>query len=411
MRRAPGSERIRSFGTSIFTEITALAVKHQAVNLGQGFPDFAAPDFVKEAAARHIRDDHNQYAASAGVPRLRQALADDWRRKYPHARAVEPASEVTVGSGATEVLHDALLATVNPGDEVIVFEPTYDAYVPDILMAGGVPRPVALRAPDWAVEPDALAAAFGPRTRALILNTPHNPTGKVFARAELDAIADLCRRHDVIVISDEVYSEIVFDAPHVPIATLPEMFDRTITVDSMGKTFSVTGWKVGWAIAPPALSEALRAVHQFVTFTNATPLQEALADILPQAVALGYYDELRATYGRRRGLLARVLSDVGLTPLPIAGAYFLLTDVSAWLASDAAGAAPASDVDFCRRLVTDVGVAAIPTSVFFANPPAAPAPVRFCFAKKDETILAASARLANMRATFAEHPINRGGTR
>ena len=388
--RPVGSDRIAGFGTSIFTEITALAVKHEAVNLGQGFPDFAAPDFVKQAAARHIRDDRNQYAASAGVPRLRAALADDWRRLYPDARAVDPASEITVGSGATEMLHDAVMATINPGDEVIVFEPAYDAYAPDVAMAGGVVRAVPLAPPDWRFDPQRLAAAFGPRTRALILNTPHNPTGKVFARAELEAIAALCRRHDALVISDEVYSEILFDgAAHVPIATLPEMFERTITIGSMGKTFSVTGWKVGWTIAPAPLTAAVRAVHQFVTFTNSAPFQEALADVLPAAADNGYYAQLRADYARRRDLLARVLRDAGLEPLPIGGAYFLLTDI--------ARLGYTSDADFCRKLVTEIGVAAIPTSVFYQRPESAPPVARFCFAKKDETILAAAPRLAKLR--------------
>ena len=388
--RPVGADRIAGFGTSIFTEITALAVKHEAVNLGQGFPDFAAPDFVKQAAARHIRDDRNQYAASPGVPRLRAALADDWRRLYPDARPIDPAGEITVGSGATEMLHDAVMATVNPGDEVIVFEPAYDAYGPDVAMAGGVVRAVPLQPPDWRFDPDRLAAAFGPRTRALILNTPHNPTGKVFTRPELDAIAALCRRHDVLVISDEVYCEILFDGvAHVPIATLAEMFERTITIGSMGKTFSVTGWKVGWAIAPAALTSAVRAVHQFVTFTNAAPFQEALADVLPVAAGTGYYPQLRADYTRRRDLLAGVLRGAGLTPLPIGGAYFLLTDIGSL--------GHASDTDFCRRLVSELGVAAIPTSVFHQRPETAPPVARFCFAKRDETILAAAPRLAKLR--------------
>jgi aspartate/methionine/tyrosine aminotransferase len=381
------SKRTFGVGTSIFTEITALAVEHDAVNLGQGFPDFPAPDFVKEAAARHIRDDRNQYAASAGVPRLRRALADDWRREQPDGRPIDPDLEVTVASGATELLHDAILATVDPGDEVIVFEPAYDAYGPDVAIAGGVVRPVPLSPPDWRFDPDRLAAAFGPRTRALVLNTPHNPTGKMFTRAELQVIATLAGRHDVVVITDEVYSEIVF-AEHVPFATLPEMFERTITIRSMGKTFSVTGWKVGWAFAPPALSAAIRAVHQFVTFTNAAPFQEALADVLPLAVESGYYDQLRADYRRRRDLLAGVLAQANLPTLPIDGAYFLLTDVAA--------RGEASDAAFCRRLVTELGVAAIPTSGFYADPTTAPQLARFCFAKRDRTIADAAPRLVRL---------------
>jgi aspartate/methionine/tyrosine aminotransferase len=386
---AASAERIRGIGTSIFTEITALAVRHGAVNLGQGFPDFCAPDFVKEAAARHIRENRNQYAASPGVPRLREALAADWRRRAPDAPALDPETEITVASGATELLHDAVLAIVNPGDEVIVFEPAYDAYGPDVAMAGGVVRAVPLSPPAWSFDPGRLAAAFNDRTRVLILNTPHNPTGKRFGEKELTAIADLCRRHDVVVIADEVYSEIVFDRPHRSIATLPGMFERTITIDSMGKTFSVTGWKVGWAIAAPPLTAALRAVHQFVTFTGAAPFQEALADVLPVAAREGYYERLRTDYRRRRDLLATVLQGAGLTPLPIDGAYFLLADV--------APLGFASDTDFCRHLVSEIGVAAIPTSGFYVEPAAAPPLARFCFAKSDETIRAAAPRLARLR--------------
>ncbi|MES1208002.1 MAG: aminotransferase class I/II-fold pyridoxal phosphate-dependent enzyme, partial [Pseudomonadota bacterium] len=263
MRTGPGAARVSGIGTSIFSEMSALAVERGAVNLGQGFPDFPAPAFVKEAAARHLREDRNQYAASPGLPRLRAALAEDLRRRWPDGPPVDPDTNVTVGAGATELLHDAVLALVDPGEEVIVFEPAYDAYAPDVAMAGGVVRAVPLAPPRWTFEPARLAAAFGPRTRALILNSPHNPTGKVFGRSELEIIAELCCRHDVLVISDEVYSEIFFGDRPPSIATLPGMFQRTVTIDSMGKTFSVTGWKIGWAIAPAPLTSALRAVHQF----------------------------------------------------------------------------------------------------------------------------------------------------
>jgi aspartate/methionine/tyrosine aminotransferase len=389
MGRKAGAARIAGIGTSIFTEITALAVEHGAANLGQGFPDFPAPDFVKEAAARHIREDRNQYAASAGLPRLRRALADDYQRRWPQGPKVEPDAEVTVACGATELLHDAVLAAIDPGEEVIVFEPAYDAYAPDVAMAGGTIRAVPLTPPGWRFDPARLEAAVGPRTRALILNSPHNPTGKAFRREELEAIAAVCLRHDLLVIADEVYSELTFGAPHLSIATLPGMYERTITVDSMGKTFSVTGWKVGWAIAPPPLTAALRAVHQFVTFTNGTPFQEALADVLPMAAGDGYYASLRADYARRRDLLATALRAAQLDPLPIDGAYFLLADLRPRGVTD--------DVAFCRRLITEVGVAAIPTSVFYAEPPSAPPFVRFCFAKTDETLRTAAARLAARR--------------
>jgi aspartate/methionine/tyrosine aminotransferase len=389
MVRKVGAARIAGIGTSIFTEITALAVEHGAANLGQGFPDFPAPDFVKEAAARHIREDRNQYAASPGLPRLRRALADDYRRRWSQGPKVDPDSEVTVASGATELLHDAVLAVVDPGEEVLVFEPAYDAYAPDVAMAGGTVRAVPLTPPDWRFDPARLEAAVGPRTRALILNSPHNPTGKAFRREELEAIAAVCLRHDLLVIADEVYSELVFGAPHLSIATLPGMYERTITIDSMGKTFSVTGWKVGWAIAPPPLSAALRAVHQFVTFTNATPFQEALADVLPIAARDGYYADLRADYARRRDLLTKALRAADLDPLPIDGAYFLLADLRPRGVTD--------DLAFCRRLIAEVGVAAIPTSVFYADPAAAPPLVRFCFAKNDETLRSAAGRLAARR--------------
>ena len=386
---APQSaDRLVGFGTSIFTEMSSLAVKHGAVNLGQGFPDFAAPDFVKEAAVRHINEDRNQYALSYGIPRLRSALADNWLRRY--GQNVDPEGEITVGCGATEMLIAAMLAVVNPGDEVIVFEPFYDAYLPDIQLAGATPRVVSLRLPRWEWDPDELRAAFNSRTRAVVLNTPHNPTGKVFSRAELEFLAQLCCEHDVVAISDEVYSEITFDdVRHVPIGTLPGMHERTITIDSMGKTFSVTGWKVGWAVAPPALTRALRGVHQFVTFTNSVPFQEALADTLVAATSNDFYDSLRARYTARRDRLAETLDSVGLTTLPTQGAYFLLSDISTFGFAD--------DVAFCRHLCIGVGVAAIPPSAFYLDPRKAPLLVRFCFAKRDETIEAAAARLRRLR--------------
>jgi aspartate/methionine/tyrosine aminotransferase len=388
---APPASRASGFGVSIFTEISNLAVQHGAVNLGQGFPDFPAPDFIKEAAIRAIREDRNQYALSWGLPRLRAALAARWRQRHGAAAAVDADAEITVAAGATELLHDAVLAVIHPGDEVIVFEPTYDAYVPDVVMAGGVPRVVRLRPPRWSWDGAELAAAFGPRTRAVILNTPHNPTGKVFDHAELEDLAAHCRARDVVVISDEVYSEITFDgARHLPIAVLPGMRERTITIDSMGKTFSVTGWKVGWAIAAEPLTLALRAVHQFVTFTNSVPFQEALADALTDAGAARYFDELRATYARRRHRLAAALAAAGLPTLPIQGAYFLLADIAALGFPD--------DVTFCRHLCTEVGVAAIPPSAFYANPADAPLLARFCFAKRDETLDAAADRLRKLRA-------------
>ncbi len=384
-----GAERIRTFGTSIFTEMSRLAAEHGAVNLGQGFPDFPGPDFLKEAAARHIREDRNQYAPSHGVPRLRKAIADRWARTY--GRTVDPETEITVASGCTELLCDAMLAFVNPGDEVVIFEPFYDSYVPDVLLAGGVPRFVSLRPPDWSFDPSDLACAFGPRTRLVLVNTLHNPTGKVWTREELDVVARLCKDHDVLAVTDEVYSEIVFDgARHVPLAALEGMWDRTLTLDSTGKTFSMTGWKVGYAVGAPPLTRALRAVHQFVTFASATPLQEAMADAMEHAARTGYYDELRAAYGQRRGALRGALEGAGLPCLPVRGSYFLLADISREGFAD--------DVGFCRDLTTRVGVAAIPPSAFYSDPSRAPLLARFCFAKRDETIAAARERLASRRS-------------
>lgn len=393
------ARRAQGFGISIFTEISALAVEHGAINLGQGFPDFAGPSWVKQAAAEAIAGDLNQYAPAAGVPRLKQAIADHWVRNG--WRSIEAASEVTVTSGATEALCDAMLALIDPGDEVIVFEPAYDAYGPDITIAGGVARYVTLYPPirderqeasnqgqqaDWWFDADELRAAFGPRTKAIVINSPHNPTGKVFTRAELELIAALCQQHDVIAIADEVYDQLVFDDfAHIPIATLPGMWERTLTINSTGKTFSLTGWKIGYAVGPAHLSHAIRQIHQWVTFATATPFQHAAAVALDLAAHNGYYEQLRAEYLARRDLLTTVLHETGLPTLPARGSYFLMADISA--------TGYTSDVAFCRWLTRDIGVAAIPPSVFYANPGHAPLLARFCFAKDLATIRTAGERL------------------
>ncbi len=387
------AERVSRFGTSIFAEISALAVQCGAVNLGQGFPDFAGPAWIKEAAAAAVAADLNQYAPFQGLPRLREAVAAAWRDRG--WREVDPAREVTVTSGATEALFGAVQALLDPGDEAIVFEPFYDAYVPDITMAGGVPRFVRLRPPDaahpaWWFDPDELCAAFTPHTRLLMLNTPHNPTGKVFTRAELELIAGLCRERDVVVLADEVYDRLVFGgAVHVPIATLPGMWERTLTINSTGKTFSVTGWKIGYAVGPAWLNDALRSAHQWITFATATPLQAAAAAALEGAPANGYYEQLRAEYAERYELLRAALEGAGLPTLPTEGSYFIMADIGA--------AGFASDVEFCRWLTTEVGVAAIPPSVFYADPSSAPRLARFCFAKRLETLRAAGERLGAAR--------------
>jgi aspartate/methionine/tyrosine aminotransferase len=381
------AQRLAGLPTSIFTEMTRLATLHGAVNLGQGFPDFPAPAFIKDAARAAIAADRNQYAPAPGLPRLRAIIAQ--RFAGMHGVKVDPDSEVTITAGATEALFDAVMAVVNPGDEVVLFEPAYDSYLPAVQMAGGTARFVTLRPPNWRFDPAELDRACGPRTKLIVINTPHNPTGKVFAPDELDLIAAAARKHDAVVLSDEVYSEITYDGvAHVPIASRPGMQARTITVDSLGKTFSVTGWKIGWAIAPAPLTAALRGVHQFVTFCNGTPFQEAAADALVLAEQQDVLGQLRVAYASRRDRLAAILNEVGLPPLPVAGAYFLLADLGG---PNAAGFS--DDVAFCRHLTTVAGVAAIPPSAFYADPATAPRLARFCFAKSDATLDAAAARL------------------
>ncbi len=364
--------------------MSRLANEFQAVNLGQGFPDFPGPDFVKDAAKTAIDADFNQYAISHGAPRLRAAIAQTWNERY--GADIDPDREITVTSGATEAIYDAIQAFAGPGDEVVVFEPFYDSYLPSAIMAGATLRTITLEAPDWTFSADAAAAAFGPATRVLLLNTPHNPTGKVFVRQELETLAELCQQWDVVAVTDEVYERILFDgAEHVPLATLPEMWQRTLTISSTGKTFSMTGWKIGYAIGPAELNAALRSVHQFVTFASATPFQDAMAFALVEARSRGYYGQLSREYDQRRDSLRIALEEAGLPTLPVEGAYFLMADVSHLGFAD--------DVAFCRWLTTEVGVAAVPPSAFYLDPTRAPLLARFCFAKRPETIELAAERL------------------
>ena len=385
--RDVASSRVRSFGTSVFTEMSRLANQHSAVNLGQGFPDFPGPFFVKEAAKAAVDADLNQYAVSHGAPRLRAAIAMTWNER--HGMDVDADREITVTSGATEAIFDAVQALTGPGDEIVVFEPFYDSYLPSAIMASAMLRTVTLRPPDWSFDPEEAAAAFGPRTRVLLLNSPHNPTGKVFTRDELTTLAELCQQWDVVAVTDEVYERIVFDgAQHLSLASLPGMWERTLTINSTGKTFSMTGWKVGYALGPERLTAPLRAVHQFVTFASATPFQEAMAIALERAPELGYYTDLSRDYHRRRDALKVVLDGANLPTLPVEGAYFLMSDIS-HLGFE-------SDVEFCRWLTAEIGVAAIPPSAFYLDPARAPLLARFCFAKRAETIQHAAERLALM---------------
>ena len=391
MSHPASASRIASFGTTIFTEMSALAIQHNAVNLGQGFPDFAGPDFVKNAAIEAIQADYNQYAPMPGTLGLRQAVATMWRTRT--GIDIDPLAEVSVASGATELLCDVMLSFINPGDAVVIFEPAYDAYVPDIIMAGGRVIPVRLHPPTatnpvWHYDPQVLAAACAQKPKLLLLNTPHNPTGKVFSQAELSEIADLCKTHDILAVVDEVYDRLVYDAhQHIHLASLPDMWQRTISLNSIGKTFSVTGWKIGWAIAPAALNAALRASHQWVTFATSTPMQYASAVALMQAESNGYYTQLVHEYGARRVILRDILSQTGLPLIDAAGSYFISIDVAPLGVSDVRV--------FCRRLVSELGVAAIPITAFYVDPDA-PQLARFCFAKKDETMRAAGERLRNL---------------
>ncbi len=388
--------QVQAFKTSIFSEMSQLANQHEAVNLGQGFPDFDGPEFLKEAAKNAIDAGLNQYAISHGALRLRQAIATTWTQDY--GREVDPEAEITITSGATEALFIAIQAFVGPGDEAIVFEPFYDSYLPSTLLAGGTLRTVTLRPPDWSFDPDELAAAFGPRTKLLLLNTPHNPTGKVFRRAELEQIARHCQEWDAIAVTDEVYDRIIFDdAVHVPLAEVPGMWERTVTINSTGKSFSMTGWKIGYLIAPPALTAALRVIHQFVTFATSTPMQHASAVGLELSLENGYYQQLRHDYAHRREMLRTTLEASGLPALPIAGGYFLNADIS--------GLGFADDVAFCRWLTREVGVAAVPPSAFYLDPTRAPTLARFCFAKRDETLRAAADRLRGLQDRLPTAPL------
>jgi N-succinyldiaminopimelate aminotransferase len=380
------TSRLQGFGTSIFAEMTQLAVAHRALNLGQGFPDFDGPDFVKDAAISAVRAGHNQYCRSSGTLELARAVAAHQRHFY--GLDYDPESEITVYSGATEAIAASLQALLDAGDEVVVFEPAYDSYLPALAMAGAVPRVVALRPPEFALDPQALEAAIGPRTRALILNSPHNPTGKMFTRGELETIATLAQRHDLLVVTDEVYEHIAFLGAHVPIATLPGMRARTISISSGGKTFSLTGWKIGWSCAPPALSAALRSAHQFVTFCTATPFQLAVAAGL--GADDSFYAQLASDYRARRERLCTGLTAAGFDVLPPAGTYFALADIRPLGFDD--------DLAFCRMLPERVGVAAIPVSVFCLDKAPVKHLVRFAFCKRDDTLDEALRRLRGLRS-------------
>jgi aminotransferase len=390
---APASARLsakaRQFSESVIREMTRHALAHGAVNLAQGFPDFPCPEEIKETACRAIRADVNQYAITWGAKNFREALAAKTRRFT--GMEIDPEREITVTCGSTEAMIAALMAVVDPGDEVIVFEPFYENYGPDAILCGATPRFVPLRpvageggARSWAYDPDELRRAFGPRTRAVILNTPNNPTGKVFSRAELEQIAALCVEHDCLAVTDEIYEHIVFDGhEHVLIATLPGMRERTITINGLSKTYSVTGWRIGYAIAPPALTAGIRKVHDFLTVGAAAPLQEAGVTAL--ALPDSYYRGLADLYRAKRDRFLPVLERAGFRCFAPSGAYYVMADVSGLTKLDATA--------FALELVRDPGVAVVPGPSFFSRPEDGRSLVRFCFCKKDGTLDAAAARL------------------
>jgi N-succinyldiaminopimelate aminotransferase len=384
------AQRVTGFGTTVFVEINALAREHGAVNLGQGAPDFDGPPEVLSAAVSAVNSALNQYAPGIGMPAVREAIAAHAARFY--GQNIDPETEVLVTSGATEAVFAAILGIADAGDEIIVFEPVYDSYVPNMVMAGVTPRYVPLRGDDWAFDPDELARAFTPRTRAIIVNTPHNPTGKVYSREELRLIAALCQQHNVVAITDEVYEHILYDdAAHTRLATLPGMAERTLTISSLGKTFSVTGWKIGWAIGPKHLVTAVNRAHQFITFAVASPLQAAAATAL--GLPSSFFADLRATYQAKRDLMLDTLRSVGFKALKPQGSYFVICD---WR-----GVAPAhvtDDIQFAHWLTREIGVACIPASIFYqdSDKQLGKHLARFSVCKRDETLRAAAERLSKL---------------
>ncbi len=391
------SSKVGRFTESVIREMNREAFRVGAVNLSAGLPDHPTPAEVKEAAVLAIAADMNQYAITWGAREMREAIAE--KTAWHLGLQVDPEREITVTCGATEAMIAAMMAIVDPGDEVIVFEPFYENYGPDAILADATPRYVPLRAPDWSFDPDELRAAFNERTRCIVICNPHNPTGKVFSREELETIAALCVEHDVICLSDEIYEHILYDgATHTTVAAIEGMRDRTVVINSMSKTYSVTGWRIGWTIAPPDLTDGIRKVHDFLTVGASTPLQMAGAQAL--RLPRSYYGELAEWYQVRRDMLVEVLRGVGFVLTPPAGAYYVLCDISPF-----ADLGYHNDVEFARYLIRDVGVAAVPASPFFSPGNCARVGgdrlVRFAFCKHDATLRAAAERLASLGAVVA----------
>ncbi len=384
------SQKAQQFTESVIREMTRLCQQYNGINLAQGFPDFAAPEEMKEAACKAIHNDINQYAITWGAKNLRNAIAEKTARF--NGMNIDPEKNITVCCGSTEAMISTCLALVNPGEEVIVFEPYYENYGPDAILSGAAPRFISLREPDWSFDPDELKALFNNKTRAIILNTPNNPTGKVFTHEELELIAELCRKWDVIAITDEIYEHIVYEGrKHISIATLDGMADRTVTINAASKTFSVTGWRVGYAIASEVFTSAIRKVHDFLTVGAPAPLQEAVATAMrfPDS----YYDQLRVEYLERRDFLMKGLEESGFRCYKPYGAYYIMTDITEFGFAD--------DTTFAHALVKDVGVAAVPGSSFCSNPRNGYRKIRFGFPKKMQTLQKAVELLKTARERLA----------
>jgi len=385
--RIRSAKRLSSIADSVFGEMTRLARLHNAVNLSQGFPDFEAPQAIKDAACAAIQAEQNQYAPPYGTKAFRDAIASDYSRRYGVPLVAD--EQVTVCCGSTEAMMASMLSCLDPGDEVIVFEPFYENYGPDAILAGAEPKYVRLREPEWRFDPDDLTRAFTNRTRAIVINSPNNPTGKVFSRGELQQIADLCLKFDVLAISDEIYERIVYSGHvHTPIASLPGMAERTITIGGLSKTYSVTGWRIGWAISPPSLTGGIRKIHDFLTVAAPTPFHDA--GVAALSLDAGFYERLAADYESKRDLMMDILGRHGFTAYRPGGAYYTMVDVSRF--------GFGSDSEFAQYLVKDIGVATVPGSSFYSDPATAPQTVRFCFSKRDETLHEADKRLARLPA-------------
>ncbi len=379
------SKRTSRFTESVIREMTRLAMEVGAVNLAQGFPDFSAPEDIKRAAQQAIADDFNQYAITWGAKPFRDAIAAKYRKWY--GLDYDPEREITVCCGSTEGMIASMLAVTNPGDEVIVFEPYYENYGPDTFLCDAERKLVRLHPPDWTFDPDELRRAFSPKTKAIILNSPNNPTGRVFSRAELQVIADLCQEFDALAITDEIYEHILYEsASHIPITTLPGMRERSVLVNSMSKTYSVTGWRVGWVLAAPDLTDSIRKVHDFLTVGAAAPLQQA--GVLALNMPDSYYEKLARDYQDRRDVLLRVLEGAGFRCYRPEGAYYIMTDIRDF--------GFVNDYAFVRHMIDRAGVAAVPGSSFFSDSSEGASLIRFCFCKKYETLEEAGNRLQQL---------------